>query len=61
MPDTLSTPQGRHLCDIIDVFEEWREKTGSTDMQLLLLALLDKEHEMPGEEGFLVDCVHTYS
>lgn len=36
------------MCNVIDVFSDWKEKSGSGDMQLLMLALLDKEHEMPG-------------
>mmetsp|Transcript_27632 Transcript_27632/g.60501 ORF Transcript_27632/g.60501 Transcript_27632/m.60501 type:complete len:2143 (+) Transcript_27632:192-6620(+) len=36
------------ICDVIDVFGEWREATGKDDVQLLLLALLDKEVEIPG-------------
>jgi hypothetical protein len=37
------------VCDVLDVFDDWRQKSGSTDMQLLMLALLDKDQEMPGE------------
>ncbi|GIL67639.1 hypothetical protein Vafri_20979 [Volvox africanus] len=36
------------LWDFVDVFEEWRQHSGQEEMQLLLLALLDKEQEMPG-------------
>lgn len=43
--DTL---KGMNVCEIIDVFSEWKTKTSSTDMQLLMLALVDKENEMPG-------------
>ncbi len=40
---------GASLCDFIDIFGEWRERNGESQLQLLLLALLDKEQEMPGE------------
>ncbi|PNW79070.1 hypothetical protein CHLRE_09g399663v5 [Chlamydomonas reinhardtii] len=39
---------GCSLCDTIDIFAEWRERNGESQLQLLMLALLDKEHEMPG-------------
>ncbi len=39
---------GASLCDFVDVFAEWRERTGDSQLQLLLLALLDKEQELPG-------------
>ncbi|KXZ45821.1 hypothetical protein GPECTOR_50g615 [Gonium pectorale] len=39
---------GASLCDFVDIFSEWRERNGDADIQLLLLALLDKEQEMPG-------------
>ena len=29
-------------------FLQWRERNGESQLQLLILALLDKEHEMPG-------------
>ena len=37
------------VCDVIDVFDDWRQKSGSSDMQLLMLALLDKDSETPGK------------
>ncbi len=40
---------GSNLADCIDVFSEWRDKAGAHQMELLLLSLLDKEAEMPGE------------
>ena len=46
--------QGMSVCDVIDVFDDWRQKSGSTDMQLLMLALLDKDREMPGVSLALV-------
>ena len=39
--------KGLSVCDIIDVFSNWRDQTGSSDMQLFFLALLDREHESP--------------
>ncbi|KAG2423934.1 hypothetical protein HXX76_014875 [Chlamydomonas incerta] len=39
---------GCSLCDTIDIFTEWRERNGDSQLQLLMLALLDKEQEMPG-------------
>ncbi|GLI61938.1 hypothetical protein VaNZ11_004468 [Volvox africanus] len=39
---------GCNLCDVVDIFREWRDRAGEYQMQLLMLALLDKEHEMPG-------------
>ena len=50
----LSPVQGMHVCDLIDVFADWQQKSGSRDMQLLMLALLDKEQEMPGGARHLV-------
>ncbi|KAG2434419.1 hypothetical protein HYH02_012249 [Chlamydomonas schloesseri] len=38
---------GRSLCDTVDIFGEWRERNGESQLQLLMLALLDKEQEMP--------------
>ncbi|KAG2423294.1 hypothetical protein HXX76_015443 [Chlamydomonas incerta] len=37
-----------NLCDSIDIFSEWRERNGISQLQMLMLALLDKEQEMPG-------------
>lgn len=45
-PSTLL--KGLHVADVIDVFSDWKGKTGSQDMQLIMLALLDKDHEIPG-------------
>ena len=42
---------GKSVCDCIDVFKEWREINGLHELQLLMLALLDKEAEMPGERA----------
>ncbi|KAG2497902.1 hypothetical protein HYH03_004167 [Edaphochlamys debaryana] len=39
---------GANLCDVIDIFRDWRERNGESQLQLLILALLDKEQEMPG-------------
>lgn len=39
---------GQHVTDIVDVFGEWRARTGSEDMNLMLLALVDHERELPG-------------
>ncbi|GFR42353.1 hypothetical protein Agub_g3048, partial [Astrephomene gubernaculifera] len=39
---------GANLCDVIDLFAEWRERHGELGVQLLLLALLNREQEMPG-------------
>lgn len=39
---------GEHVADAIDVFEEWCDKNGSDDMQLMLVALLDHTTESPG-------------
>ena len=50
-----SPVQGMHVCDLIDVFADWQQKSGSRDMQLLMLALLDKEQEMPGGARYLVN------
>ncbi|KAG2497251.1 hypothetical protein HYH03_004835 [Edaphochlamys debaryana] len=38
---------GSNLCDFVDIFDEWRQRNGGAQLQLLLLALLDKEQEMP--------------
>ncbi len=52
---------GASLCDFIDVFSEWQERTGDSQLQLLLLALLDKEHELPGMWlGATQDKRHAY-
>ncbi len=40
---------GASLCDWVDIFDEWRAMNGVSELQLLMLALLDKEAEMPGE------------
>ncbi|GAX73197.1 hypothetical protein CEUSTIGMA_g650.t1 [Chlamydomonas eustigma] len=40
--------KGMSVCDVLDVFDDWRQRSGSTDMQLMMLALLDKDQEMPG-------------
>ncbi|KAG2443480.1 hypothetical protein HXX76_001833 [Chlamydomonas incerta] len=42
--DLISTS----LCDSVDIFTDWRERNGESQLQLLILALLDKEQEMPG-------------
>ncbi|KAG2443479.1 hypothetical protein HXX76_001832 [Chlamydomonas incerta] len=39
---------GCNLCDTVDIFNDWRERNGESQLQLLILALLDKEQEMPG-------------
>ena len=39
---------GHSLCDCVDIFGEWREKQGQHNVQLLVLAVLDKEAETPG-------------
>ncbi|KAG2443454.1 hypothetical protein HXX76_001811 [Chlamydomonas incerta] len=39
---------GTSLCDTVDIFSDWRERNGESQLQLLILALLDKEQEMPG-------------
>lgn len=39
---------GTNLAASIDIFADWRERSGDSQMQLLLLALLYKEQEMPG-------------
>nr|ACF39778.1 PAS domain sensory protein FXL1 [Chlamydomonas reinhardtii] len=39
---------GTSLCDTVDIFTDWRERNGESQLQLLILALLDKEQEMPG-------------
>jgi hypothetical protein len=40
--------KGMNVCELLDVFTEWKVRSGGTNMNLLLLALLDKENEMPG-------------
>lgn len=37
---------GEHVCDMLDIFQEWREKTGSDDVQLISLALTGREAEV---------------
>lgn len=39
---------GLHVSEVVDVFAEWQEKCGTYDMQLMLLALLEEEHDLPG-------------
>jgi hypothetical protein len=42
---TLSPPPNPHqanLADVIDVFGEWRQRAGAHQLELLLLALLDR-------------------
>ncbi|KAG2432252.1 hypothetical protein HXX76_009170 [Chlamydomonas incerta] len=39
---------GRSLFEAIDIFREWVERNGEDQLSLLMLALLDKEQEMPG-------------
>ncbi|GLI70439.1 hypothetical protein VaNZ11_015349 [Volvox africanus] len=39
---------GRSLCDSIDVFGDWRKRNGESQLHLLMLALIDREQEMPG-------------
>ncbi|GIL56338.1 hypothetical protein Vafri_11716 [Volvox africanus] len=39
---------GTNLAESIDVFADWRKRSGETQMQMILLALLGKEQEMPG-------------
>ncbi len=46
--------QGKSICDVVDVFREWRERTDSDDMELLLLALISKEQDVPG--GWVHGC-----
>lgn len=41
--------KGTSLCDCVDTFGQWRDANGMGEMQLLMLAMLDKETEMPGE------------
>jgi hypothetical protein len=43
---------GANLADCVDIFADWRERSGESQMQLIILALLYKEQEMPG--GFRV-------
>ncbi|GIM04910.1 hypothetical protein Vretimale_9369 [Volvox reticuliferus] len=39
---------GTNLAESVDIFADWRQKSGDSQMQLILLALLYKEQEMPG-------------
>ncbi|KAG2446966.1 hypothetical protein HYH02_008120 [Chlamydomonas schloesseri] len=39
---------GRSLYETVDIFRDWRERNGEAQLGLLMLALLDKEQEMPG-------------
>ncbi|GLC68270.1 hypothetical protein PLESTF_000670100 [Pleodorina starrii] len=39
---------GTNLAESVDIFADWRERSGETQMQLIVLALLYKEQEMPG-------------
>ncbi|GFR45040.1 hypothetical protein Agub_g6410 [Astrephomene gubernaculifera] len=39
---------GRSLCDCVDIFDDWRTRNGESQLQLLILALTDKEQQMPG-------------
>ncbi|GIL88290.1 hypothetical protein Vretifemale_16221 [Volvox reticuliferus] len=39
---------GTNLAESIDIFADWRQRSGETQMQMILLALLGKEQEMPG-------------
>ncbi|PNW76743.1 hypothetical protein CHLRE_11g469500v5 [Chlamydomonas reinhardtii] len=39
---------GSSLFESIDIFREWVERNGEAQLSLLMLALLDKEQEMPG-------------
>uniref|UniRef100_A0A7R9VSG4 PAS domain-containing protein n=1 Tax=Chlamydomonas euryale TaxID=1486919 RepID=A0A7R9VSG4_9CHLO len=39
---------GRNLCDVLDVFKAWEDKTCARDMRLLLMTLLEKEDAIPG-------------
>lgn len=42
---------GEHICDVLDMFTEWREQSGSPDMRLISLALTAREAEV-GEDGW---------
>lgn len=45
----VSAAVGTSLCEVIDVFGDWRSRCGSdSEVPLLLLALLGKEAETPG-------------
>ncbi|KAG2441028.1 hypothetical protein HXX76_003881 [Chlamydomonas incerta] len=39
---------GHSLHDFVDVFTEWRDRNGADQMQLFIMALLEKEKETPG-------------
>ncbi|GIL50772.1 hypothetical protein Vafri_6912 [Volvox africanus] len=39
---------GTNLAESVDIFADWRQRSGDSQMQLILLALLYKEQEMPG-------------
>ncbi|GLI60701.1 hypothetical protein VaNZ11_002794 [Volvox africanus] len=39
---------GTNLAESVDIFADWRQRSGESQMQLILLALLYKEQEMPG-------------
>ncbi|EFJ47903.1 hypothetical protein VOLCADRAFT_104960 [Volvox carteri f. nagariensis] len=39
---------GTNVSDSVDIFADWRQRSGDAQMQLILLALLYKEQEMPG-------------
>ncbi|EFJ48000.1 hypothetical protein VOLCADRAFT_91579 [Volvox carteri f. nagariensis] len=39
---------GTNLAESIDIFADWHRRSGETQMQMILLALLGKEQEMPG-------------
>ncbi|KAG2450421.1 hypothetical protein HYH02_004923 [Chlamydomonas schloesseri] len=39
---------GHSLADFVDVFTEWRDRNGADQMQLFIMALLEKEKETPG-------------
>jgi hypothetical protein len=39
---------GSNLADCVDLFADWRLRSGESQMQLIILALLYKEQEMPG-------------
>ncbi|GLC57759.1 hypothetical protein PLESTB_001261700 [Pleodorina starrii] len=45
---TASNVVGSNLADCIDLFAEWRARAGASQLELLLLSLLDRELEMPG-------------
>ena len=40
---------GFSVCDIVDVVDAWRQRSGSGSMQLCMLTLMDKESETPGK------------